>query len=112
MVTSRSVSSTPGNGRSTAAFIALKIVVTAPHPSAMTNTITTVKTGALRSTRRAKRRSERRDGTYAETGSGRDSSRDGDNDPRKGDSPHCDLAGGGLSPFVYAVGRRPISAVR
>jgi hypothetical protein len=56
-VTSRSGSSTPGSGRSTTAFIALKIVVTAPLPSAMTNTIATVKIGLLRSIRPAKRRS-------------------------------------------------------
>ena len=51
----RSGSETPGTGRSTVAFIALKIVVTAPLPRPMTITITSVKTGLLRSMRPAKR---------------------------------------------------------
>ncbi len=39
--------------------MALKIVVTAPLPSAMTKTIATLKIGLLRSIRPAKRRSVR-----------------------------------------------------
>ena len=50
-MTSRSTSATPGSGPRTAAFIALKIVVTAPLPNAITNTITTVKIGLFLSKR-------------------------------------------------------------
>ena len=50
----------PGSERSTMAFIALKIVVTAPLPREITVTATRVNTGLLRSIRNAKRKSPRR----------------------------------------------------
>ena len=59
-MTSRSTSATPGSGRRITAFIALKIVVTAPLPNAITNTITTEKIGLLLSKRPANRRSVRK----------------------------------------------------
>lgn len=47
----------PGSGRSTIAFITLKIVVTEPVPSDTIRIVTIVKTGLLRSMRAAKRMS-------------------------------------------------------
>ena len=53
MPTSRSGSLTPGSGRSSTLFMALKIVVTAPAPSEITSTAIRVNTGLLRSIRMA-----------------------------------------------------------
>ena len=53
MLNNRPASRTPGSGRSSIAFVALKIVVTAPVPSATTSMTTMLNTGLFRSMRPA-----------------------------------------------------------